>query len=70
MVTQSIFLGPKELKLLLTLESQGRRIFTSSDAKNILETTDASVRNIVYRLKRKKRITEIEKGRYVLSPAK
>jgi len=70
MVTQNIFLGPKELKLILTLESEGKKIFTFGDAKEILKTTDTSVRNVVYRLKKKNRITEIEKGKYVLSPAK
>jgi len=70
MVTQNIFLGPRELELLLTLESENKRIFTFRDAKEILETSDASVRNVIYRLKKKNRITEIEKGKYVLSPAK
>ena len=63
-------MGPKELELILTLESEDKKIFTFSDAKGILETTDSSVRNIIYRLKGKNRITEIEKGKYVLSPAK
>jgi len=70
MVTQNIFLGPNELKLILTLESEGKKIFTFGDAREILKTTDTSVRNVVYRLKKKNRITEIEKGKYVLSPAR
>ncbi len=70
MVTQNIFLGPKELKLILTLESEGKKAFMFSYAKEILRTSNTSVRNVIYRLKKKNRITEIEKGRYVLSPAR
>lgn len=70
MVTQKIFLGYNELRLIMTLESDNTRIFTFSDAKRILRTSNASVRNVVYRLKKKNRITELEKGKYVLSPAR
>jgi predicted transcriptional regulator of viral defense system len=70
MKTQRVFLGPQEVKLLLSLEEKGQGTFSYNDAKLILRTSNASVRNVLYRLKKKRRITEIEKGKYVLSPAK
>lgn len=70
MVTQKVYLGPQELKLLLTLEEAGKKTSTIKDVKAILRTSDASVKNVIYRLSKKGRITEVERGKYVLSPAK
>ena len=63
MVTQNISLGKNEVKLLFSLESRSMYIFTFRDAKAVLRTSDASVKNVVYRLKNKKRIQEIQKGK-------
>ncbi|MCL4436645.1 MAG: type IV toxin-antitoxin system AbiEi family antitoxin domain-containing protein [Thaumarchaeota archaeon] len=70
MSTQTLKLGANELKLLFTLEEEGRSVFSISDAKRILKTSEASVWNVIYRLKRKGRIEEIEKGKYLLIPAR
>lgn len=70
MATQTLRLGANELRLLFTLEEEGRSVFSISDAKRILETSEASVWNVLYRLKRKGRIEEIEKGKYLLIPAR
>ncbi|MGQ9719548.1 MAG: type IV toxin-antitoxin system AbiEi family antitoxin domain-containing protein [Nitrososphaerales archaeon] len=70
MVARKFRLGPNELNLLFTLEKEGRAIFTSSDAHRILKSTDASVKNVLYRLRNKGRIEEIEKGKYLLIPAR
>ena len=70
MATQTLKLGANELRLLFTLEEEGRSVFSISDAKRILKTSEASVWNVLYRLKRKGRIEEIEKGKYLLVPAK
>jgi predicted transcriptional regulator of viral defense system len=67
---KSIYLGPRETQLIYTLEKNNRLIFLISDAKHILQTSDASVKNVIYRLKEKHRIIEIERGKYLLSPAK
>lgn len=69
MVREGITLGPKELKLLFTLEKEGKTVFLFKDAVRILDTT-ASARNVLYRLRRKDRVDEIEKGKYLLVPAK
>jgi predicted transcriptional regulator of viral defense system len=70
MVTEELMLGENELKLLFTLEKESRSVFSIADAKRILGTTEASVWNVLYRLKRKARIEEIEKGKYLLIPAR
>ena len=70
MVTQKILLGGNELKLLFGVEKEGKRLFSIGDARRILDTSDASVRNVIYRLKRKGRIEEIERGTYLLIPAR
>lgn len=70
MNTKSVYLGPMENKLIFTLEEHDRLIFTIIDAKKILKSSDSSVKNVIYRLKEKGRVKEIEKGKYLLSPAK
>lgn len=70
MVTRELMLGAYELRLLYGLEEEGRSVFSIGDAKRILRTSDASVRNVVYRLRRKGRIDEIERGKYLLVPAR
>ena len=70
MITQNIKLGANELKLLFTLEEENRSIFTINIAKQILGTSDSSVWNVIYRLKKKGRIEEIQKGKYLLIPAR
>ncbi len=59
-----------ESKLLLILEEKGLSVFTTDDAKNILKTTDSSIWHILNGLVHKKRIQRIERGRYLLIPAK
>ncbi|MCX9082926.1 MAG: type IV toxin-antitoxin system AbiEi family antitoxin domain-containing protein [Candidatus Methanoperedens sp.] len=70
MITQNIKLGTNELKLLFTLEEENKSIFSITDAKRILKTSTPSVWNVIYRLKKKGRIEEIEKGKYLLIPAR
>ena len=70
MATKRLILGANELRLLFTIEEEGKSVFSISDAKRILGTSEASVRNVVYRLKKKGRIEGIEKGKYLLIPAR
>jgi hypothetical protein len=51
MVTGQLKLGPNELKLLFTLEKEGKVVFRSGDAHRVLRSSDASVRNVLYRLR-------------------
>jgi predicted transcriptional regulator of viral defense system len=70
MVTKEVVLGSNELKLLFTLEEKDKKIFTSNEAHSILGNSDSAVKNVLYRLRNKGRIEKIEKGKYLLIPAK
>jgi len=70
MITRNIKLGANELRLLFTLEEENKSVFSINDAKRILRTSAPSVWNVIYRLKKKGRIEEIEKGKYLLIPAR
>lgn len=69
-MTQQIRLGPRELELLFTLEKEGKTTFSIDDVKRILKGPESSSWNVVYRLKRKNRIEEMQRGKYLLVPAK
>ena len=66
-MTQNISL---ESKLLLTLEERGLSVFTTDDAKDVLGTSDPSIWHVLNGLVHKKRIQRIERGRYLLVPAR
>jgi len=70
MSERKVYLGPKENKLIMTLEMDEKTVFTIADAKEILGSSGSSVKKVIYRLKEKSRITEIERGKYLLSPAR
>ncbi len=70
MVAQHLRLGPTELKLWLTLEKEGKSVFKTDDAYRILGTSRDSINSALYRLRNKGRIEEIERGKYLLIPAR
>jgi predicted transcriptional regulator of viral defense system len=70
MDTRLLRLGSMELKLILTLEEEGKRIFSTADAYRILKSSRDSVNSALYRLRMKGRIEEIERGKYLLIPSK
>lgn len=70
MGTSGFSLGPQELKLLFTLEEEDQRVFEFTDARRILESSDNAVKGVLHRLKEKRRIEQIEKGKYLLVPAR
>jgi len=70
MVTKNIRLGHRELKLVLELEREERGIFDTKDAYRILGTGKDSVNAVLYRLRKKGRIEGIERGKYLLVPAR
>lgn len=69
-MTQRIKLGPHETKLLFELEKKNIKTFSFHQAQEILSIPYQSIANVIFRLKRKKRIMEIEKGKYTLNPAR
>ncbi|MCJ2520010.1 MAG: type IV toxin-antitoxin system AbiEi family antitoxin domain-containing protein [Candidatus Thermoplasmatota archaeon] len=70
MPTRELHLGPQELNLLFTLEKEGRVAFRFSDARRILNSTDDAVKGVLRRLMEKGRIRRLEKGKYLLIPAR
>jgi len=70
MKTQKLRLGPREIELLFTLEKKNRRVFEFPEVLQILASGRASAWNVLYRLKKKGRIEELEKGKYLLIPAR
>jgi len=69
-VSKSVNLGPLESKLIFELEKRGKLLFDFKDSKEILDTSDSSVANVLHRLRGKGRVEEIQKGKYVLNPAR
>jgi len=63
-------LGEREMKLIFAFEESERHLFTTSEAKKILGGSDASVKNVLKRLAKKKRILRIERGKYLFAPLK
>lgn len=70
MITKNIRLGHTELKLVLELEKEEKKVFDTEDAYRILGTSKDSVNTALYRLRKKGRIEEIERGKYLLVPAR
>jgi predicted transcriptional regulator of viral defense system len=68
--TQNIRLGHNEAKLIFTLERDGRILFTFKHAQAVLATSNKSVYRVLDRLKAKRRIRQVRKGLYLLSPAR
>lgn len=70
MVDQKIQLGSQELTLLFTLEQEGMEVFLYRDARRILGGSQDSTKGVLRRLRKKGRILEIEKGKYLLVPSR
>jgi len=70
MVTKNIRLGHRELRLVLELDREETRIFDTRDAYRMLGTGKDSVNTALYRLRKKGRIEGIERGKYLLVPAR
>ena len=70
MITKELRMGPNEMKLLFTLEKEEKTVFKIVDAYRILGTSKDSVNTTLYRLRKKGRIEEIERGKYLLIPTR
>ena len=67
-MTQNIHLGPRENRLLLTLAEKEISVFGFDAAKDILQTSNQSVRHVLMGLIRKGRLQRIQRGTYLLVP--
>ncbi|MFH0973560.1 MAG: type IV toxin-antitoxin system AbiEi family antitoxin [Candidatus Micrarchaeota archaeon] len=55
---------------MFVLEREENQVFTIDDARKILGTSDASVKNVLKRLKKKRRVISLQKGAYLFAPLK
>lgn len=62
--------GEREITLLFALEQEKNPVFTIAQARKILGTSSASVKNVLKRLKKKRRIIPLQKGVYLFAPLK
>ncbi len=69
-MTKEISLGPHEAKLLFTLEKQGKTIFGWEEAARIIGSSRPATRHVIHRLTQKGRIVRVQRGKYVLVPAR
>jgi len=70
MVKQSIVegLGRKEAKLIATLREDGKRVFKTGDANEILDSSRYAVNILLSKLVKKRKILRIERGKYLIIP--
>ena len=69
-IQKSMRFGEQEVKLLFALEQEKSPVFTIAQARKALGTTDASVKNVLSRLKRKRRVIPLQRGVYLFAPLK
>lgn len=70
MIEQSIVegLGRKEAELIASLREDGKRIFKTKDANEILDSSPYAVNILLSKLVKKKKILRIERGKYLIIP--
>ena len=61
-------LGAKEAELIATVGSKGLRVFTVSDAAELLGITNIATSQIIHRLVEKRKLQRIERAKYLLMP--
>lgn len=61
-------LGSKEADLIATIGKSGRRVFSISEASELMGITNINVSKLVHRLVQKKKLQRIEKAKYLLIP--
>ena len=69
-IQKLIGFGGKETKLLFWLEENEKSVFTFSEAREALGGSLASVKNVLKRLRKKKRVMHLQKGLYLFAPLK
>jgi len=67
-LTNTKTLSGRETKLLATLSSQGKIIFSSAEAKEVLKEETCYVKQVLYNLKTKGWLKRLERGKYLIIP--
>ena len=70
MIQNITMFGPRELALIFELEKRENTVFSFAEAAKIIGGPLASVANILKRLKRKRRISTLQRGLYLYAPLK
>ena len=68
MMTQIRTMGPTEARLLNRLAANGHTIFTTDQARSVLDIDDQVINKILYQLTRKRWLLRLEKGKYLILP--
>ena len=68
MMTQIRTMGPTEARLLNRLAADGHTIFTTDQARAVLNIDDQDINKILYQLARKRWLLRLEKGKYLILP--
>jgi len=61
-------ISPREEEFIATIGSSGKRVFTVSDAAQLLKTSHSIASKIIHRLTKKRKLQRIEKAKYLLIP--
>jgi len=61
-------LGSKEAELIAMIGSKGLRVFSVAEAAELLGYSNATVSQLVHRLLNKRKLTRIEKAKYLVIP--
>ena len=68
MMTQIRTLGPTEARLLNRLAASGHAVFTTDQARTVLNSGNQDINKILYQLTRKRWLFRLEKGKYLILP--
>ena len=68
MMTQIRTMGPTEARLLNRLAANGHVVFTTDQARAVLNIDDRDINKILYQLTRKRWLLRLEKGKYLILP--
>ncbi|MBI5869237.1 MAG: hypothetical protein HZB43_13275 [candidate division Zixibacteria bacterium] len=61
-------IGSKEAELIAAISNRGLRVFTITEAAQLLNITNRAVSKLVHQLTQKRKLQPIEKARYLLIP--
>ena len=67
-MTQIRTMGPTEARLLNGLAANGHAVFTTDQARAVLNIDDRDINKILYQLTRKRWLLRLEKGKYLILP--
>lgn len=68
MMTQIRTLGPTEARLLNQLAANGHTVFTTDQARAVLNTGNREINKLLYQLTLKRWLLRLEKGKYLILP--